>query len=446
MKKIILSFMFLMLLSLFGCGGKKSMIYLYNFKPESNDSFKEIAQNYKEKTGIEVKVTTAASGQYEASSRSEILKSNAPTIFFMNGYVGLSNWREYTYDLKDTKFYQALTENGKNMAIKENDAIYGVPINIEGYGLIYNKTIMQDYFSLDNKETDLKSLKEVSSFEEFETIVNDLKKYISGEKKTDKESIKNLSNVFATCLKNGSQWPYQSHLSNLPLFYEFSEKSDNTIAYGLETKTIEFKYFDQFMNMFDLYINNSVTPKANLNETDYDTAILQFASGKACFIQQGNWAYTNLVSASSSVVNAENIDMMPIFIGNNQENMYSIPVGTENYWCINKKCSRDQINASIDFINWLFTEEDGVKLVSKKLGFIAPFNSFNDISPDNPLSKKVLEYSQSELKTIPWTFQSYPSDTFKDLFGAALVDYTKGSRTKDDVKNIVIGKWKSEKS
>ena len=74
------------------------------------------------------------------------------------------------------------------------------------------------------------------------------------------------------------------------------------------------------------------------------------------------------------------------------------------------------------------------------------FNSFNNISPDNPLSKKVLEYSQSELKTIPWTFQSYPSDTFKDLFGAALVDYTKGSRTKDDVKNIVIGKWKSEKS
>lgn len=444
MKKFLIGTIFILMLSMLGCGNKKAKVYLYNFKPEANDAFKQIASIYQRDTGVMVKVNTSASGQYESSLRTEIVKSDAPTIFYLNGYVGLSNWKDYAYDLSGTNAYQSLTQVGKDLSLKEESKVYGIPISVEGYGLIYNKEILDAYFTLTDRESSLNNIEEVKSFSEFNIIVNDLQKYIEGTKATSNYLINNLKGVFATCLKIGSQWPYQSHLSNIPIFYEFLEKNENTIAYGLAAKEVEFKYFDNYMNMLDLYLNNSVTKKENLNETDYDTAVIQFARGEAAFIQQGNWAYSNILN--SNMIKEENLGLMPIFMGNREENKYSIPVGTESYWCINKNASSEEINASIEFINWLFTTEEGIKLVNENLGFLAPFEGFKNVEPKDALSKAVHKYmNNTDLKTIEWTFQSYPSDTFKDLFGAGIVEYAKGIITKDELKNIFVSKWKSEK-
>ena len=91
MKKFLIGTIFILMLSMLGCGNKKAKVYLYNFKPEANDAFKQIASIYQRDTGVMVKVNTSASGQYESSLRTEIVKSDAPTIFYLNGYVGLSN-------------------------------------------------------------------------------------------------------------------------------------------------------------------------------------------------------------------------------------------------------------------------------------------------------------------------------------------------------------------
>ena len=59
----------------------KGKVYYLNFKPESNDEWQKLAKDYTKETGVEVKVQTAASGTYEQTLKSEIAKSEAPTLF-----------------------------------------------------------------------------------------------------------------------------------------------------------------------------------------------------------------------------------------------------------------------------------------------------------------------------------------------------------------------------
>lgn len=433
MKKLLI--LFLLCMPLFSCGKKGYDVYLFNFKPEANDAFVKIAEEYQKETGIKMIVSSAASGVYEESLRSELLKRNYPTIFTINGYVGLENFREYCMDLGKTEAYELLNDNGKSLAIKEEDKVYGIPVSVEGYGLIYNKKLFDAYLSLENRETDFDM---INSYQDLIDIVDDLNQYINGLKKCDNEDIKKLKGVFSTSLKSGSQWPYQSHLSSIPLFYEFKEHSDNEIAYGLEAKEINFAYFDDFMNIFDLYINNSVVGRKNLNEVDYDQAVLEFAKGQSFFIQQGNWAYSNISKAGLT-----DVGMIPVYLGIDDE--YTIPVGTENFWAINSLCTEKQKEESLRFIKWLFDSEKGKKLVNESLGFIAPFKGFDDIKLSNPLSQYVFDQMNGERPVIPWVFQSYPSDVFKDIFGSALVNYSKELIDKNEVLRIVKDKWRLER-
>lgn len=91
--------------TLAACGGSssssdngKGKVYFLNFKPESSDEWKKLAKDYTKETGVEVKVQTAASGTYEQTLKSEIAKSEAPTLFQVNGPVGYQNWSSYTED------------------------------------------------------------------------------------------------------------------------------------------------------------------------------------------------------------------------------------------------------------------------------------------------------------------------------------------------------------
>lgn len=73
--------------SLAACGGgsradsDKGHVYFMNNKSEVVDQYKQLAEMYTEKTGVQVDVQTGASGTYDATMSSELAKSNAPTMF-----------------------------------------------------------------------------------------------------------------------------------------------------------------------------------------------------------------------------------------------------------------------------------------------------------------------------------------------------------------------------
>ena len=126
-----------------GAGKKadaKGSVYYLNFKPEQDTQWQELAKVYTEETGVDVTVVTAAAGQYETTLKSEMGKSESPTLFQVNGPVGLASWKDYCYDLGSSQVYKELTS--EDFALKDGDKVAGIGYVIESYGIIYNKELL----------------------------------------------------------------------------------------------------------------------------------------------------------------------------------------------------------------------------------------------------------------------------------------------------------------
>lgn len=414
-------------------------IYYLNFKPEIAEVYNQIAADYEAETGIKVKVVTAAAGTYEQTLKSEVAKSDPPTIFQINGPVGYEAWKDYTLDVKDTDLYSYLSD--KSLAVTSGDGVYGIPYVVEGYGIIYNNAIMEKYFALSDKATDINSMDQVNNYDTLKAVVEDMTAHV------DTLGIKGV--FTSTSLGSGEQWRWQTHLANMPLYYEFKDNTafDNSILAGLASDEIEFTYGDNYKNIFDLYINNSSTQKGLLGSKSVNDSMAEFALGQAAMVQNGNWAWSQINDVDGNVVVAEDIRFLPIYTGISGEEKQGLCVGTENYFAINSKVSAAKQQASIDFLEWLFASEKGKDYVTNQLGFIAPFTTFNDDEkPADPLAKEVLAWMEKDVESVAWTFAAFPSEEFKNYFGDALLEYVQGGMSWDDVVNIVRDSWKSEKA
>jgi raffinose/stachyose/melibiose transport system substrate-binding protein len=428
-------------ISLAGCknkdSGNKNLIYFLNFKPESAKVYEELAKKYEAEKGIAVKVVTAAANTYEQTLKSEIAKTEAPTIFQLNGPIGYNAWKDYCLDIKDSKLYSYLSD--KDLAIKDGDGVYAVPYVVEGYGIIYNNAIMDKYFALNDRQKSVNKMSEIVNFETLKTVVEDMTKH--------KKEL-GIEGVFAsTSLSSGEDWRWQTHLLNVPLYYEYQNKDKHATLELLDAKEIAFNYSNNYRNIFDLYTNNSLTDKKLLGSKSVADSMAEFALGKAAMVQNGNWAWSQISDVKGNTVKAEDIKMLPIYTGVKGEEKQGIAIGTENYFAINKNVSEEKRKASLSFLDWLFSSETGKKYVTEKLGFITPFNTFkDDEKPNDPLAREISRYLEDgDKEIIPWIFTGFPSENFKKETGNALLEYVQGAKKWEEVRDIVINKWKSER-
>ena len=426
-------------LSLAGCKSNKSeaLVYYLNFKPESASVFEEVAKKYEEEKGIKVKVVTAAANTYEQTLKSEIAKNNPPTIFQVNGPVGYDAWDDYCLNLKDSKLYSYLSD--KSLAIKEDDGVYAIPYVVEGYGIIYNNAIMKRYFALPDKKTNFSDMSEIKNFKDLKAVVEDMS---ANKKKLS------IDGVFSsTSLSSGEDWRWQTHLLNVPIYYEMLKGETDPTLSLLDADEIALKHSNNFKNIFDLYINNSITEKNLLGSKSVADSMAEFALGKVAMVQNGNWAWSQISGVKGNTVKAEDIKMLPIYTDVEGEEKQGLCIGTESYIAVNKNVNEEKQKASLDFLDWLFSSETGKKYVTDKLGFITPFNTFSEKEiPSDPLAKEIFRYLKDEnLKTVPWVFNAFPSETFKKDTGGALLDYAQGKKKWDEVKDTIIKSWKKER-
>ena len=420
-----------------GCGkGENSgqdngtgSVYYMNFKPEVANVWEEIAQVYEQETGVPVKVVTAAGGNYESTLKSEIVKSDAPTLFQVNGPVGYQAWKDYCADLSGTEFYQALSD--KELAIKgEDGGVYGVPYTMEGYGIIYNKEIMNRYFATSGAKVG--SMEEIKNFETLKAVAEDMQ--------SKKEEL-GIKGVFAsTSLQPNEDWRWHTHLANLPVYAEYQQKGD------ADMQEIDFAYQENFKKLFDLYLQNSTTDPKMLGSKGVNDSMAEFALGQCAMVQNGNWAWAQIAEVSGNVVKEENISFLPLYMDLEEEENQGLCVGTENYFCINSQASEADRKATADFVYWLISSETGKDYMVNKLGNVAPFTTFTEEEkPADPLAKSMLDMMESGKASIPWIFTTFPSQTFKEQFGGALLEYAQGTGKWEQVVKTVQEQWKAEK-
>lgn len=427
--------------ALTSCGQKEATeIYFLNFKPEVAEVYETVVAPKFEAAnpGYKLKVVTAASGTYEQTLNSEVAKSNPPVLFQVNGPVGLENQAHLVADLSSTNFYKILGD--KSMALKIDAKAVAIPYAVEGYGIIYNASIMNKYFATAGAKA--KSMDEIKDFATLKAVVEDM------QAKKDELGIKG---VFAsTSMSAGNQWRWQTHTVNVALYKEFLDDAPkaNPLTTGLAADTIDFAYGDNYKNIMDLYANNSVTDKALLGAKTVDESMAEFALGQCAMVQNGNWAAGQILGVDGNKVAAEDIKFLPIYTGIDGEESFGLCVGTENYLCINKSASAEAQKGADVFLTWLFSSAEGKSIVSNQLNFITPFNTFSDAElPSDPLSKEVSKWmNKPGITSITWVFNAIPSEVWKDNLGDALLQYYQGKADWAKVEATAIDGWAAEKA
>lgn len=391
----------------------KGEVFYLNFKPEQDEQWQALAKAYTEETGVKVTVRTAAQGQYEATLKSEMAKSSAPTLFQVNGPVGLQSWKNYCYDLKDSKIYGELTSD--DYALKDGDSVAGIAYVIETYGLIYNKQLLE---KAGYKPSD------ITNFESLKKVAEDI---------TARSKELGFSAFTSAGMDSSSDWRFKTHLANLPIYYEYQAEGIN------QSPAIKGTYLDNYRAAWDLYINNATSSPTTLSTKTGDDATAEFVTGKAVFYQNGTWAYNDIKD-----IGDENLGMLPIYIGVEGEENQGLCTGTENYWCVNKNASQEDIQATLDFMYWCVTSELGVKTMCNEMGFVIPFKS--NLESTNPLVNIANEYEKSGKKAVSWNFATMPSEQWKNGVGSALTAYAADQTDAkwDAVKKAFVDGWKTE--
>ncbi len=404
-------------------GGK---VYYLNFAPEVADQWEALAEQYSEETGTEVQVVTAASGTYESTLKSEMDKSDAPTLFQVNGPVGLETWKDYCYDLKDTEVYKDLASDDFAL-INEDGSVSGIAYKIETYGLIYNKTLLNEYFETDGAV--VTSVEEINNFDTLKAVVEDI---------TAKKDELGIEGAFTSAgMDSSSDWRFKTHLANLPIYYEY--KADGITS----TDAIKGTYLDNYKNIWDLYINNATCEPTMISSKSAEDARAEFALGEAVFYQNGTWETSGILEEGD--LTEDDLGMLPIYIGVEGEENQGLCTGSENYWCVNAKASEEDIQATVDFLTWCISSDEGRTAISKDMGFATPFTTFDDnYAADNVLVNEAAKYVEDGKTSVTWCFTTMPSENWKDGVGSALLEYAQGTGEWDGVVTAFVDGWATE--
>ena len=387
-------------------------VYYLNFKPEQDEAWQKLAAAYTAETGVPVTVLTAASGTYEETLMAEMGKTEAPTLFQVNGPNALANWADYCYDLSGTDIYGHLTND--SFALKQDGAVMAIGYVIESYGIITNKTLLEKAGH---------KVEDIASFADLKKVAEDI---------TARSAELGFSAFSSAGMDPSSDWRFKTHLANLPIYFEYQADGINT------TKEIKGTYLDNYRQIFDLYINNSTCAPSELSAKTGDDSRNEFLAGKAVFFQNGSWEYGNLKGTFSD----DELAMIPIYVGAGDEANQGLCTGCENFWCVNKDASEEDIAATLTFINWCVTE--GAETLANDMGFVIPFDTAAETA--NLFVKQDAAYTAAGKNPVSWTFTTMPSEEWKNGVGSALTAYA-ADQTDDNWAKVVeafVDGWASE--
>ena len=388
-------------------------VYYLNFKPEQDEDWKALAAKYTEQTGVPVEVVTAASGQYETTLMSEMAKSDAPTLFQVNGPVGLANWKDYCYDLTGTPVAGELTSDA--YALKDGDATLGIAYVIESYGIITNKTLLEKAgYTVDD----------IQSFADLKKVAEDI---------TARKDELGFAAFTSAGMDGSSDWRFKTHLANLPIYFEYQEDGISS------TDAIKGSYLDNYKDIFDLYINNATCDPKELAGKTGDDSRNEFLAGEAVFFQNGSWEYNNLVGDGK--FSDDDVTMIPIYVGAGDEANQGLCTGTENFWCVNKEAPEEDIQATLDFIYWCVSSEEGTKAMAD-MGFVIPFKAAQE--SQNVFVKADTELTAAGKTPVSWNFTTMPSEEWKNGVGSALTAYAAGTGDWNGVVTAFVDGWATE--
>ena len=391
-------------------------VYYLNFKPEADEAWQSLAKTYTQLTGVPVKVVTAASGTYQEILTAEMDKSEAPTMFQVGNQGAVATWGEYCYDLTGTDVWNEMTTHAFDLT-NADGFTYSIGYCYECFGIIVNKALLEQAGH---------SIDEITNFESLKAVADDI----------HARAAELGFDAFSSAgLDGSSSWRFSGHLANMPLYYEF--RDDGVTA---QPATITGAYLDNFKAIWDLYITDSATTGADLLTATGDASEAEFGNGQAVFYQNGSWEYSALTGNYG--MNADDLQMIPIYCGVEGEEEAGLCSGTENCWAVNVEADEADIKATLDFMKWVVTSEEGTTMLAEQFG-PCPFK--NAKTPENVFFADANDLTAEGKYVVTWAFNYTPAvDDWRAAVVDALSQYTAGTGEWDAVVEAFVDGWAAQ--
>ncbi|MBQ9411998.1 MAG: ABC transporter substrate-binding protein [Oscillospiraceae bacterium] len=390
-------------------------VYWLNFKPESDEVLQTLAGMYKEKTGVDVKVVTAASGTYSQTLNAEMDKSNPPTLFVVGNQAGVRDWKDYALDLNGTPIANELNTDAYNL-YDETGKLVSIGYCFECYGIIVNPDLIEKAGH---------SMDEIKNFDGLKAVAEDIHAR-AAELGFDAFSSSDMD--------GSSSWRFTGHMINLEYYYE---ERDSGSTWTECPASLTGAYMDNYRNLYDLCINNSLTDPKELATGGHD-AENEFKTGKAAFFVNGSWEYS---AVSETVPNAT---MIPYYCGVAGEEKAGLNCGTENCWAINAKASEADQQATMDFLVWLVTDPEASRMAVDTFGAM-PYKSAQEST--NAFLAAADRYAASGCYVMDWATNYQPNvDDYRAAAVAALNQYN-ANQTEENWQMVVtafINGWATQ--
>ena len=433
-KYLALVLALVMALSLVACGNKTAeepsgdgdateaagRVFWLNFKPEADGTLQKVAAMYTEKTGVPVTIQTAASGTYNETLTAAMDKEAPPTMFVVGNQAAVDTWGDYCYDLTGTPIAGELTTDAYNL-YDADGKLCSIGYCYEAYGIIVNKALLKQAGY---------ELSDITNFESLKKVADDIH---------SRAAELGFDAFSSAGLEGSSSWRFSGHLANMPLFYEF--RDDKVTA---QPAAIKGTYLDAFKNVWDLYTTDSATTGAALTTATGDASEAEFGQGKAVFFQNGSWEYANLVTSDDKgfKMNPEDLAMIPIYCGVEGEEKAGLCCGTENCWAVNKNAKEEDVQATLDFMKWVVTSDEGTTMLAEQFG-PCPFK--NAKTPANVFFADANAYTAAGNYIVTWAFNWTPAvDDWRAGVVDALTQYTVNGGSWDNVKTAFVDGWATQ--
>jgi raffinose/stachyose/melibiose transport system substrate-binding protein len=378
---------------------------LFQFKVEIAEDLQKMIEEFEaEHPNIKVKLETVGGGaDYGAALKAKFASGEKPDIFNNGGFKELELWKEHLADLSNEPWAEHVLPIGKVPMTDTDGKLYGMPVNLEGYGFIYNKDLF-----------------EKAGITEAPNTITELK---DAAQKLKDAGITPFSAGY------GEWWVIGQHLLNIAF-----AQQDDPVAYieGLydgSQKIVGNEKFAQFKDVLDTEIgfanDNPIT-------TDYNTQVTLFASGQTAMLQQGNWTENMITEINPEI----NMAFLPISLNDDEAASDRLPVGVPNNWVVNK--NSEHLEEAKLFLEWMVSSETGKRYITEEFAFIP---AFDNIEPNGlgDLGQSILEYSKAD-KTVPWTWFRWPDGANKE-FAATIQEYAAGKIDYDTVLQRFQDTW-----
>jgi raffinose/stachyose/melibiose transport system substrate-binding protein len=338
-------------------------ITVYQSKVEIMSQLQAAAAEYSSQSGvkIEVQVLPAPGDSYLNQLSEKFEKGDAPTIFATAGGSELAQFEQYCADLGDSYIASHVSDESI-LETGSGQTILGLPMTIEGFGMLYNKSLVD--------ATALRNTKAVQQM-----MVEQKASGITGF---------GLSQLDYFLI---------GHMMNLPFAVQENPKQFISDLNEGKVSMAKDPIFQEFAQLYGAIRENNDNPL----EVTYAQQCTRLQEGRAAVIHQGNWCYPEF-----SNPNMVSMGLAPLPLHGNDK----LSVAPPAYWSVNNTQSGEEIQAAKEFLDWLYQSDAGKKYIYNQMGFIPVIKGDRNENL-SPLSKDVQRYI-TENKTLAWPMIDWP--------------------------------------